>query len=247
MREPLILISILLGVMFLGVCACAPHHHTGDDDVSVDDDNNDNDDATTDDDDNDDDDDDDDNDDATPTVGYDVGDTMPYFSLMSNSGQPVSLADTDIKGKVILLDSSAMWCSNCRSDSPTLETDYYEKCKNTGPGFVVLQLLGENDATPPQPPTLADLQRWASNDTNQQDQHYWTPLVQLTFPVLADVNGHQTFYVGNKIGDNQIPLYWVLDTNLVIRAKSDNSTYLELSDFDAIIEQLVDCTPGPGD
>jgi hypothetical protein len=171
-------------------------------------------------DDNDDNDNDNDNDDATPLLGYDDGDTMPDFTLTSNGGAPVSLSA--YRGRIVLLDSSAMWRRYCRYETPLLETQFYQPYQNQGPGLMVLQLLGQdcNYATP----TVAELQAWGGTTYG------------LAFPVLADAN----FQVGNQINDGGIPFFWVLDANMVIVAKSDDGgNYHDLSYFGPIVRQLL--------
>lgn len=80
---------------------------SADDDVVIDDDATDDDIADDDTADDDTADDDTADDDTAPPLGYDVGDTMPDFSLTDSLGNTVSLSD--FAGKVVLLDSSAMW------------------------------------------------------------------------------------------------------------------------------------------
>ena len=185
---------------------------SGDDDTTDDDDDNDDDDSSPAD------------DDATPVIGYATGDTMPDFTEMSNSGANVSL--TDFKGKIILLDSSAMWCPGCKAETPDLETEFYTPYQDTGPGLMVLQLLGQDVSG--NTPTVAEMQSWATT-------------YGLTFPVLADAD----WKVGGPIGDNLIPFYWVLDSNLKIVAKSDDpdtgcaQNHCMLSYFLPIVQKLL--------
>ena len=188
-----------------------------DDDAAGDDDDNDAADDD-DDDDNDDDDDDDDDDDTGPPEGYEDGDTMPDFTLLDSKGNQVSLHDH--KGKVILLDSSATWCPPCNTDTPKLEKQFYQAYKDVGDGFIVLQLLGENDQY--KPPTQQNLEDWIIKH-------------KVTFPVLADPN----WGVGDKIGNGYIPFYWVLDQNLVIQKQSDSPGIFLLYQFHRIIKDLL--------
>lgn len=52
-------------------------------------------------------------------AGLDVGSPAPEFRLTDLSGRSVSLAD--YKGKVVLLDFWATWCSSCEAEVPELK------------------------------------------------------------------------------------------------------------------------------
>ncbi|NLH48494.1 MAG: TlpA family protein disulfide reductase [Myxococcales bacterium] len=184
------------------------------DDDAADDDAADDDSGDDDDDDDDNDDDNDDND-TTPQMGYDVGDKMPDFTLLDQKGDEVSLYD--YAGKVILLDTSAMWCGPCQQDTPKLETDYYQVYKDQGDGFMVLQLILANYND--NPPTQAELLAWAT-------------LYGLTFPVLDDSSWDVTYPLHG--GSISIPAYALLDQEGVIRKKEGY-----LVSYDSLIESLL--------
>ncbi len=224
MKKPGAFLLLLCFALFAQGCACADDDD-GDDVVFddnkgiYDDDDNDDDDIAPDDDDvGPDDDDAGDDDDDTVPEGYKDGDRMPNFTLKDSDGNDVSLKD--FKGKVILLDSSAVWCGPCNDDTPKLEKNFHQAYKNTGDGFVVLQLLGENKAG--DPPTGQDLAAWIIKHS-------------VTFPVLADPN----WGVGDKIGNGFVPFYWLLDQNLVIQKQFDSPGIFFLFQFHDLIKDLL--------
>ncbi|MDP8222411.1 MAG: TlpA disulfide reductase family protein [Candidatus Lernaella stagnicola] len=132
--------------------------------------------------------------------GYDLGDRLPNFRLTDSNGAEVELYD--YAGLVVLLDSSAMWCPPCQQDTPSLETDFYQEYKDTGDGFIVLQLLGEDYGG--DTPTTSDLSNWKSK-------------YNLTFPVLADAN----WQVDRNLGNGYVPHYTTLDQQMVIQRKGN--------------------------
>jgi peroxiredoxin len=240
MQNRLLVLVLLLSIALVVACgssskssSSAADDDTADDDdnddndASPDDDDNDDNDASPDDDDNDDNDDnDDDNDDATPTIGVQDGDTEADFTMLSNlsDDDDVMVSLSDYRGKVVLLDSSATWCPYCRQETPLLESEFFAPYQNQGPGLMVLQLLGQaGPESNPRIPTLADLQNWAAQ-------------YSLTFPVLCDPN----FRIGDRMGDQEIPFYWVLDTHGVIVAKSnDGGNQWPVGHFLSIVENLL--------
>jgi len=52
-----------------------------------------------------------------------VGDYAPDFSMQLTSGETVSLSD--LKGKIIVLQFTASWCSVCRKEMPHLEKEVW--------------------------------------------------------------------------------------------------------------------------
>jgi peroxiredoxin len=52
-----------------------------------------------------------------------VGDTAPDFSMQLTSGETVSLSD--LRGKIVVLQFTASWCSVCRKEMPHLEKEVW--------------------------------------------------------------------------------------------------------------------------
>jgi peroxiredoxin len=91
-----------------------------------------------------------------------AGAPAPAFSLGSNTGKTVSLAD--LKGQVVLVNFWASWCGPCRTEMPILE-QISKKYKAMG-----VTLVGVNVE-----PNSADAQKWLQS----------TPV---SFPILFDTD-----------------------------------------------------------
>ncbi len=57
-----------------------------------------------------------------------VGDTVPNFVLHLDSGDSLSL--NSLRGKVVVLQFTASWCSVCRKEMPHLEKEVWQAFKN---------------------------------------------------------------------------------------------------------------------
>jgi len=57
-----------------------------------------------------------------------IGDQIPKFSTSLVNGKSISTAD--FKGKVVMLQFTASWCSVCRKEMPFIEKDIWQKQKN---------------------------------------------------------------------------------------------------------------------
>lgn len=57
-----------------------------------------------------------------------IGDKIPEFSTTLINGKTFS--NTDFKGKVVMLQFTASWCSVCRKEMPFIERDIWQKNKN---------------------------------------------------------------------------------------------------------------------
>jgi peroxiredoxin len=57
-----------------------------------------------------------------------IGDQIPEFSTSLVNGKTISTAD--FKGKVVMLQFTASWCSVCRKEMPFIEKDIWQKQKN---------------------------------------------------------------------------------------------------------------------
>ena len=66
-----------------------------------------------------------------------VGDNAPDFILKLTDGKTVKLSD--FKGKIIMLQFTASWCSVCHKEMPFIERDIWLKYK-ANPDFVLLAI-----------------------------------------------------------------------------------------------------------
>ena len=57
-----------------------------------------------------------------------IGQQVPDFNLTTTNGKAVHIAD--LKGKVVMLQFTASWCSVCRKEMPHIEADIWNKYKN---------------------------------------------------------------------------------------------------------------------
>ena len=57
-----------------------------------------------------------------------VGDMAPNFSMKLTNGKTVKLSD--LKGKTVMLQFTASWCSVCRKEMPFIEKDIWKKHKS---------------------------------------------------------------------------------------------------------------------
>lgn len=66
-----------------------------------------------------------------------VGDVAPNFSIKLTTGKIVKLSE--LKGKVVMLQFTASWCSVCRKEMPFIERDIWLKHKSN-PNFALLAI-----------------------------------------------------------------------------------------------------------
>jgi peroxiredoxin len=59
-----------------------------------------------------------------------VGDNAPDFTIKEAGGKTYKLSD--LKGKVVMLQFTASWCSVCRTEMPFIEKDIWLARKNSG-------------------------------------------------------------------------------------------------------------------
>jgi len=66
-----------------------------------------------------------------------VGDMTPDFSIKLTDGKTVKLSS--LRGKVVMLQFTASWCSVCRKEMPFIESDIWQKHKNN-PVFALIAI-----------------------------------------------------------------------------------------------------------
>jgi len=94
-----------------------------------------------------------------------VGQQAPDFTIEYLDGKKVPLSS--LRGKVIMLQFTASWCSVCRQEMPHIEKDIWQKHKNN-PNFVLLGIdLKES----------AEITAKFASD------------IKVTYPITLDVDG----------------------------------------------------------
>lgn len=124
---------------------------------------------------------------STPSEAPEIGKSAPSFQLADIDGQSVSL--NDFRGKPVLLNFWATWCSPCRVEMPYIQEVYDEWSER---GLVVLAInIGEG------PGEVEEFMRGHS----------------LTFPVLLDMAGN----VARQYNIRGIPTTYFIDSSGVIQ------------------------------
>ena len=69
--------------------------------------------------------------------GYivEVGDMAPDFTLKTTIGETFKLSD--MRGKIVMLQFTASWCTVCRKEMPFIESDIWQKHKSN-PNFCIM-------------------------------------------------------------------------------------------------------------
>jgi peroxiredoxin len=63
-----------------------------------------------------------------------IGQQVPDFSMTTADGKTVRMAD--LKGKIVMLQFTASWCSVCRKEMPHIEADIWKKYQSN-PNFAL--------------------------------------------------------------------------------------------------------------
>lgn len=134
----------------------------------------------------------------------------PQFALSDLSGKSVSLAD--FRGKVILLNFWATWCSPCKREIPSLERLYQ---KRHDKGFEIVAVNAERSPAS----TIAS----------------FAGKYQMSFPILLNPQGE----VASKYWVRAIPTSFLLDKKGVIRWKIVGGKEWDAQDVLQRIDQLL--------
>ncbi|GIL09088.1 MAG: hypothetical protein BroJett033_5990 [Chloroflexota bacterium] len=122
-------------------------------------------------------------------IGLDIGQLAPDFEAVTDSGQPVRLAD--LRGQVVLLNFWATWCAPCRVEMPAFEAAF--------------QRHGDTDFT-----VLA-----VNNAESAAAVQAFRQELDLSFPLLVDLDGAVQYRYGIKL----YPSTFLIDADGAIIAR----------------------------
>ena len=141
------------------------------------------------------------------SVGIDIGDRAPELVFPSTEGEKISLSS--LRGKMVLVDFWAAWCSPCRVENPKL-VRIYKKYRDeefvNGSGFTIYGVSLDNSK-----------QDWVS--AIEKDGLIWENHV-------SDLKGWQSVPAA-MYGVMAIPMNFLLDGDGIIVARGLRSEYLE--------------------
>jgi len=122
---------------------------------------------------------------AAPQIGF----IAPDFTLISNTGQSITLSD--LYGYPVILNFWASWCFPCRKEMPAIQ-QVYSDFENQG-----LIILGIN----------------TTNQDKKENAIAFSTKVGVTFPILFDENG----LVNTNYQIRALPTTFFIDTNGIIQ------------------------------
>ncbi len=147
---------------------------------------------------------------AQSEIGIEKGDAPPNFTLSTLDGKSINLSD--LKGKKVVLNFWATWCSPCKAEMPHMQ-NYYEENQDEQNVEILAVNLTKQDRG------LKALQEFVEE-------------YELTFPVLLDETGQ----VGEEYKVLAIPTTYFISTNGIIYEKRIGPMNEEM--LEAIVEEM---------
>jgi peroxiredoxin len=152
-------------------------------------------------------------DDETASTVTKIGQNAPDFTIQTLDGGKFNLSE--LRGRVVLLNFFATWCSPCLTELPHLELEIWRKFKNDN--FILLA-IGRGH-------TKRELVRFINS-------------VEFTFPMAPDVK----WDIYGKFATKYIPRNVVIDQHGKIIYQSVGYSEEELKKMTELIERTVKIT-----
>lgn len=129
-------------------------------------------------------------------------------------------------GKILMMNASAVWCPYCGDEADELMEIYnlYNDAKEVGVEFIILMIENATGGEP----DVDDLLNWADRDEPYED---------ITFPIVIDYPGS---FVGDYFLNNGVPFSMIIDAEGVVRYKIHGYASSIGSDFEEIIDALIE-------
>lgn len=114
-----------------------------------------------------------------------VGQCVPNFSFVDQSGKTVNMSE--LKGKVVLINFFATWCSPCRQELPFLQKDIFLKYKSNNDFRLVIFGRGH---------TLAEIQ--AFKEANKYIMPMYPDENKVVFNLFASQSIPRNYIIDRK-------------------------------------------------
>ena len=124
------------------------------------------------------------------SIGLDIGDIAPDFSLETLNGEKLSLSE--YRGQVVMINFWATWCPPCRAEMPDMQR-FYEKSD------VVILAVNQT-----------------KSETSVGKVQDFTDKLGITYPILLDQEGE----IDRLYRIQPLPTTYMIDPNGVIRFKT---------------------------